>query len=535
MSLVSKLKNLAIGVAHSSSLASQVKAPLTSLVQPQTLLVYEESNPSRVKEVIREELRKRYFGHLEERVLSKEFPSKIVDIDINSLIGQGQMKKPKQVVVLADYKSYSGEAVKVANEWVRHFDNDPFPDAKISFFPVHHKYTDEMVRLATRKPYKTERVLNNTFCGLHWDSLLDTMDGSELQANAVFSKMSKKELERYIPFEFKTSEKGNTTVSPSKIPLTKEYFNELNSGNIDLVRLNGEVNNYSWDISGLTEIPKSFSMYGSDNKLLLKDPVTNKFLEVGSINPKIIEIMGGEQFLPPRVADGKEMSLIMSGLIGTNSYVWGRQGLAWKSIGDDVRGCIFFDHGGVHSFTDSIFASRIGADFIGEKLRKGSRAKTKEEIDAGKNEGMFYGLPDSLTYASPHTSFTEQSFRRSPGKNGYTSYEFNFSLKHGVNHRAPVFSLLDDKIAPLSIQNLVVTRNGKQIIGSRSYDKRNNLLTLNCPTKENKGRAFYFTDDIIMAGVTPLITTDSEGFTCLRYGYSTEQENYKVSFNARGK
>ena len=100
-----------------------------------------------------------------------------------------------------------------------------------------------MVRLATRKPYKTERVLNNTFCGLHWDSLLDTMDGSELQANAVFSKMSKKELETYSRLkkavftarfnemlrEGFASEEGDS-FKARNILLVERFLNELEKG-----------------------------------------------------------------------------------------------------------------------------------------------------------------------------------------------------------------------------------------------------------------------------------------------------------------
>ncbi|RMD46187.1 hypothetical protein D6829_00215 [Candidatus Pacearchaeota archaeon] len=397
-----KLKNLAknflMALALAPSLKTQTPVTQDYSKPPQTLILFESKPKSRCQRLLLKELEKRYAGHFEKMPLRSE-RGVLKNEVIPTYVRTGKLKKPKQVVVLADYRSINKPTIIYLNRLVRRFDNDPFPDAKISFIPSKRGYLSELERLVQRTPYVTRTItsicdwLNPEILYAKSGINLDNLTSNEEEAN-LFRK-----------------ENGQLFLSQKKPSL--EWLVQLFSAPTDFITTTSKIQNNS-SIGVFKNMGKfTIEAYKKTLRLMRKNGEFKK-LSLG-LNPKIYEKVESEGLLPFDESSKEDDSLLMA-LLSNNAYVFAHTpyvplsncGLNPVHHGNPQRD-YFWASGSAHSFTESLLLSQIVLDLLRDP-KNGNRTD-RIYVQRQLDKAAYYGLPDSLTHADSEHNLLTQSER----------------------------------------------------------------------------------------------------------------------------
>lgn len=509
-----------------------------------TLVVYE--SPTKVgthQSFLLREVKNRYEKSAEYVELSPNFPKEIISKEIqDELIKKNGI--PEQVLVLADYKSFTKEGIVTANKWIRNLDDDPFPDARLSFFPTHPKYTEELKKLVHREPYFTKSALTR------FDDQVISFLKKGINVN-----------HREPIIEIK--ENGKITQKKVKNQW-EEYAKAVNSGEIDYIAKLGHSSPGVWESTDLTSnIENLFCTVGMDNQTLIikhgdsvvktkkhgekftselkleeiiKKHSKNPFPVIGSQNPKIVDNYACcNSILPPHVFKGHEFSTVISEMVGNNAYVWGYERDVTVVPQAGSHQLLFLGAGGINSFTESLLGSTIFVTAQRERLeREGNLGSEYESLKEDEFSGAFFGLPNNLTYADVTTRIYNQNLSQQRKPSSEISTKLEIELKESTAQNdyrmrmwsAPV-TLLDKRIDPLSIRNATISVDGREY--ELLVTPRKAYSTAIIPDKSLEGE-ITFADNAIVLGIAPI--TDAKTRKP-KYREITRDQSISIKFDSR--
>ncbi len=504
-----------------------------------TLVVYESPTIGTHQGYLLREVKKRYGDKAEYVELSKDFPIEIISKEKQEEIIRNN-GKPKQVLVLADYKSFTKESVVGANLWIRDIDSDPFPDARIAFFPSHPKYVTRLTELIHRKPYDTE-------------SALTRFDDQVIS----FAKEGKDFSNRELTVAEKKDRK--ITVTPVK-DQSKEYISEANSGEVDYIGRFGHSGPGFWQS---TDLMNSFWVVGMDNETLLvnlgtgalkqkkqgekfigelnleqliKRDKSKKYPRLGSTNPKILDNWACcETILPSYKFNGHEFSTIIPNMVGNNAFVWGYERVVTVVPQAGAHQLLFWGSNGANSFTDSLLGSTIWVTAERERLQRKELKKTGEYQALVEDEfsGMFFGLPDNLTKAKVSSSMYDQRLEQTRNNNGSTTTKLELQLRspttlndYRMRMWSPPVIILPEEINPLSLENVRLSIDGTEHnvnpINQKTYS------TASIPEGE-----IAFIDNALVIGIAPVQKQDKTGEPTFIYKRIERDSRINLSFDSK--
>lgn len=501
--------------------------------QKDTLVLYESPKIGKHQEKLLEEVRKLYGERADYAELSPHFPREVVSKDTqNELIGKNGI--PKQILVLADYNSFTPESVVVANRWIRNLDEDPFPDAKIAFFPSHPKYTKELTELVFRKPYPTESALTR------FDDQVISFANSGLNVNH-----RKPIIE--IKKDGRITEKGTENQS-------RDYIDEANSGNADYIARFGHSGSGFWQS---TDLMDSFWLVGIDKETLVINPGTSvlktkkvkerftgeldleelikrdkikKYPRISSVNPKIVDNYAAcNSINPPHKFNGREFSTVISNMVGNNAYVWGYgQEVAFIPQAG-AHQLLFWGSNGANSFTDSLLGSTIWVTSEIERLEREKNTGLDYQIlKSDELGGMFFGLPDNLTHAKTSSRMYDQKVSQKR-KDQIIETQIEVDLRSPTERNdyrmkmwSPPVIILPNNIDPLKIQNANLEVDGHSY--RLQLSTKQGYSTAQMPNSEGE---ITFIDNAVVLAIAPVYVNKKQ-----KYKEIERDKKIKLSFDS---
>lgn len=531
---------------HSLTLAASLalaSAPSTLSGQQaqaakETLVVYQSPAIGTYQGYLLREVKKRYGDSADYIELSPNFPREIIDKETQEELFKNGT--PKQVLVLADYKSFTPESVVTANKWIRTFDEDPFPDAKIAFFPSHPQYVTPLIELIHRQHYITQKALTR------FD---DQVISFAQEGTNVHHRLPIIEIKR----DGKITEQKTTNQSAA-------YAKEANSGTVDYIARFGHSGPGFWQSTNLMD---SFWVVGMDGESLLLDPRTSalkskkegekftgaldleallkrdrikKYPRIDSSNPKIVDNYACcNSILPPHSFQGHEFSTIIPNMVGNNAFVWGYERDVTVVPQAGSHQLLFWGSNGNNSFTDSLLGSQIFVTAQRETLER--QANTNLDYLILKEDefsGMFFGLPDSLTHARTSSYMYDQKLEQTKDNKGKITTRLELVIKAPSSQNdyrmcmwSPPVILLPQEINPKSIENLKLTIDYNeyplQALNQGSYS------TAAIPDSNLSGE-ISFIDNALVVGIAPIATRKQNGQTGFTFLSIDKERKLDITF-----
>ncbi|MBM3232433.1 hypothetical protein FJZ21_03615 [Candidatus Pacearchaeota archaeon] len=506
-------------------------APLKAQDNPKETLVLHQ--PGDHQRAILNEVKARYGDSAEYVELSPTFPSEILSKNEQDRIIKAN-GMPKQVLVLADYNSFTPASVKAANQWIRQLDSDPFPDARISFFPSHPQYVEELKRLVQRQSYSTQSALTR------FDD--QVISFAEEGVNVDHRNKLVQRKKDGIIVEEKTTDQS------------KDYLAEANSGSIDYIARFGhsgpgfwqstDLQNSFWtvDINGETllvnpgtsalKTKKEGEKYTGELNLeaLVKRDKSRKYPRVSSPNPKIVDAYAAcNTILPPHNFEGNELSTVMSNMVGNNAYFWGYEKEVIFVPQAGSHQLLFWGSNGANSFTNSLLGSTIWITAEREKLeRDGNKGLDYQILKSDELSGMFFGLPDNLTTAKTSSRMYDQAVNQNKTKDGIqTEVEINLRSRTERNdYRMEMWSppviILDNPINPTQVKEIGLEVDGKSY--TLRVENRKTYSTTRMP--QDLGE-ITLTDNAIVLGIAPVYKDGKQ-----KYKEIERDQRIRLSFDS---
>lgn len=530
------MKKSLLSILGGISLVLAPKVQGDTLQQKDTLVAYQSTDTGEYQRSILEEVKKRYGDSASYVELSPNFPKEIIEESVQQeLIKNNGV--PERVLIVADHRSLTPESVKTANRWVRDLDEDPFPDAKIAFFPTHPDYVKELTKLIHRSPYETTNALTR----------LDDQVISFAREGVNVNHRTK---------TLEVKKDGKIEVKRSK-DQSKDYLDAANSGDIDYIARFGHSGPGFWQS---TDLMNSFWLVGMNGETLLVNPGTSalksrkikdkfvgeinlenlikrdrikKYPRVGSDNPKILDNYACcNAIVPCHKVGENEFSTIISNMVGNNAYVWGYENEVAFVPQAGAHQLLFWGSNGANSFTDSLLGSTIFVTSQRERLeREGEKGLEYQIVKADELCGMFFGLPDDLTRASVSNRMYDQELTQEK-VSGKLNTKLNLEIKaptqvndYRMRMWSPPVIILKEKIDPFSIRNaeLEIDGNGYEL----KIKPQKGYITADIPDRDMKGE-ITFVDNALVLGIAPIeLTREGE----LRFKYKDIKRDQKISLS----
>lgn len=476
-----------------------------------TLVVYQSTQVGTHQAFLLREVKKRYGNSAEYTELSPNFPNEIISKEKQEELIKNN-GKPEQVLILADYRSFTPESVVTANKWIRNLDSDPFPDARIAFFPSHPKYASELTALIYRQHYDTSKALTRFD-----DQVISfAKEGIDISSNKPT-----------------IGEKKNGVIEvKSTKDQSRAYAEVANSGQVDYIARFGHSGPGFWQS---TDQMNGFWLVGMDRETLLINPGTKAlksrkvgekfvgeldleelirrdkqkpFQRIGSLNPKILDNWACcSSILPPEQFQGREFSTVISNMAGNNAFVWGYEKEVTYVPQAGAHQLLFWGTNGANSFTESLLGSQVFVTAEREKLeRSGQVGLDCEILKSDEFSGMLFGLPDNLTRAKTSSRMYDQDLDQKR-RDGITTTKLDLELKKSTDRNdyrmrmwSPPVVLLPQEINPTSINQLKLTIDG--IDYQLPTVNRGTYSTAKLP--DNLSGEITLIDNAIVMGIAPI-------------------------------